>query len=63
MIFNYVIKINEVETNLAIYGELGRYPLYIDTIISIIKYWVRLCKNTHHDPGHEINAGPLVRGE
>jgi hypothetical protein len=23
---------------------------YIDTIISVIKYWVRLCKNTHHDP-------------
>ena len=44
----YVLVVNEKTTNLAIYGELGRYPLYIDTIISMIKYWVRLCKNTHH---------------
>jgi hypothetical protein len=46
----YVLGVNKRTTNLAIYGELGRYPLYIDTIIFIIKYWVRLCKNTHHDP-------------
>jgi hypothetical protein len=48
----YVLGVNTRTTNLAIYGELGRYPLYIDTIISMIKYWVRLCqnKNTHHDP-------------
>jgi hypothetical protein len=42
----YVLGVNKRTTNLAIYGELGRYPLYIDTIISMIKYWVRLCKNT-----------------
>ena len=46
----YVLGVNKRTTNLAIYGELGRYPLYIDTIISMIKYWVRLCKSTHHDP-------------
>jgi hypothetical protein len=38
----YVLGVNKRTTNLAIYGELGRYPLYIDTIISMIKYWVRL---------------------
>jgi hypothetical protein len=26
-------------------GELGRYPLYIDTSISMIKYWIRLYNN------------------
>ena len=46
----YVLGVNKRTTNLAIYGELGRYPLYIDIIISMIKYWVWLCKNTHHDP-------------
>jgi hypothetical protein len=46
----YVHGVNKRTTNLAIYGELGRYPLYIDTIISMIKYWFRLCKNTRHDP-------------
>ena len=34
--------------NLAVYGELGRYPLYIDTLISMLKLWVvRLCKKEH----------------
>jgi hypothetical protein len=28
----YVLGVNKRTTNLAIYGELGRYPLYIDTI-------------------------------
>jgi hypothetical protein len=28
----YVLGVNKRRTNLAIYGELGRYPLYIDTI-------------------------------
>jgi hypothetical protein len=23
-------------------GKLGRYPLYIDIVISMIKYWIRL---------------------
>ena len=46
----YVLGVNKRTTNLAIFGELGRYHLYIDTIISMIKYWVRLCKNIHHDP-------------
>jgi hypothetical protein len=32
----YVLGVNKRTTNLAIYGELGRYPLYIDTIISTI---------------------------
>jgi hypothetical protein len=29
----YVLGVNKRTTNLAVYGELGRYPLYIDTII------------------------------
>jgi hypothetical protein len=35
--YKYVLGVNKRTTNLAIYGELGRYPLYIDTIISMIK--------------------------
>ena len=26
----------------AVYGELGRYPLYISRYVRIIKYWFRL---------------------
>jgi len=25
-------------------GELGRYPLYINTTIRAVKYWLRLCR-------------------
>ena len=46
----YVLGVNKKTTNLAVYGELGRYPFYIDIIISMIKYWARLCKSNHHDP-------------
>jgi hypothetical protein len=28
--------------SLTVVGELGRYPLYIDIVISMIKYWIRL---------------------
>ena len=37
-------------SNLAVVGELGRYPLYIDIVISMIKYWIRL----HEDKGPTI---------
>ena len=26
----------------AVYGELGRYPLYISRYLGILKYWFRL---------------------
>ena len=26
----------------AVYGELGRYPLYISRYLRILKYWLRL---------------------
>ena len=29
--------------NCFIYGELGRYPLYINTTLRAVKYWLRLC--------------------
>ena len=35
-------KIEKLNLNLAVVGELGRYPLYIDIVISMIKYWIRL---------------------
>ena len=33
-------------------GELGRYPLYIDIIISMIKYWIHL---------HDDTSSPILR--
>ena len=33
---------NKKASNLAVRGELGRYPLYIDTIFTMLKYWSHL---------------------
>ena len=27
---------------MAVVGELGRYPLYIDIVVSMLNYWIRL---------------------
>ena len=29
-------------SNAGIYGELGRYPLYINQCIHIVKYWLKI---------------------
>jgi hypothetical protein len=37
------VKINTC--NVAVYGELGRYPLYINRFVKIIKYWFKILRN------------------
>ena len=34
--------ISQKTPNTMIYGELGRYPLYINTVIKAVKYWLKL---------------------
>ena len=38
----YLLGVNKKASNLAIREELGKYPLYIDLVVSMIKYWIRL---------------------
>jgi len=38
----YLPKVNRKTCKLALYGKLGRFPLYIDIIMSMVKYWIRL---------------------
>ena len=38
----YLLGVNKKASNLAVSGELGRYPLLIDVALSMVKYWVRL---------------------
>ena len=38
----HILGVNNKTSKVALYGELGRYPLCIDVIISMIKYWNRL---------------------
>ena len=34
--------ISQKTPNTMIYGELGRYPLYINTVIKAVTYWLKL---------------------
>ena len=45
----YLLGVNKKTCKLALYGELGRYPLYINIIMNMIKYWLRLYQNTGED--------------
>ena len=43
-ICKYGLEVNRRSTNLAAIGELGRYPLYLEVLLNMIKYWARLTK-------------------
>ena len=37
-----IIGIRQKSCNAAVCGKLGRYPLYINRYIRIVKYWLRI---------------------
>ena len=39
-----LLCVSEKTPNHMLYGETGRYPLYIDSTISVFRYWFKLCK-------------------
>ena len=41
----YVRGIGKKTSNIATYGELGRCPLYFDTVLVIVKLWLRISKD------------------
>ena len=34
----YALGVCKKTSNIAVYGELGRYPLYKDSVVAIVKY-------------------------
>ena len=40
----YILGVGKKTSNIATYGQLGRYPLYIDSVLANVKYWLRLSK-------------------
>ena len=38
----YILCVKSSTSNMAVYGELGRYPLYISRYVRIIKYWTKV---------------------
>ena len=49
--YTYILGVHKRTTNLAVYGDLGRTPLFIDIFCTVIKYLRRL---------EEINNGSLL---
>ena len=44
--YKYLLGVNKRTSNIAVCGELGRFPVYIDTVMAMIKYWLRLYKES-----------------
>ena len=45
----HILGVKGSTCNLAILGETGRYPLYLNHIVKTVKYWIRLMKCNHGD--------------
>jgi hypothetical protein len=45
----YSIKVGKKATHSAVMGELGRYPLFLEVLLSIIKYWIAYLKLILHE--------------
>lgn len=39
-----ILKVRNSTSSAGVYGELGRYPLYISRYIRIVKYWYKILK-------------------
>ena len=40
-----ILCVKSSTSNMAVYGELGRFPLYISRYVRVIKYWIKLMKS------------------
>jgi len=56
----YALFVNRKTSKLVLYGELGRYPLCIDIVIYMIKYWIRLNSSKVSD---KLLASTLAENE
>ena len=43
-----VLNVSDSACNNAVMGDLGRYPLYINTAKRCMKYWLRILKLPNH---------------
>ena len=39
-----LLSVSDKTPNHMVYGEMGRYPLYIDNTVSSLRYWFKLIK-------------------
>ena len=49
--FKFVFKVSKFTHNMMMYGELGRYPLYVMIKKRMVNYWTTIQKS----PGNKLN--------
>lgn len=49
----YILQVHRMSCNNAVLGELGRYPLYINTIKSVLSFWHRVEHMDHWQLAHK----------
>jgi hypothetical protein len=52
----FILGVHKKASNIAVRGELGRYPLYIDTLLHIVTFWKRLTKMEENSLLHKAYA-------
>ena len=40
-----ILCVKSSTSNMAVYGELGRFLLYISRYVRLIKYWIKVMKS------------------
>ena len=43
--FRIVLNVKSSTSNAGVYGEFGRYPLYSNRFVRIIKYWGKIIQS------------------
>ena len=38
----YLLGVKDSTCTLAVYGELGRFPIHLNAVVNIVKYWIRI---------------------
>ena len=47
-VLKILLGVHKNTTNIAVRGELGRYPLFIDVCKHMVKYWLKLTESTEN---------------
>lgn len=42
-----ILGVRKSTSNVAVYGELGRYPLYINRYVRIVKFWFKIISSSN----------------
>ena len=50
--FKYILGVNKKASNFAVLGELGKFSLFTDITVNIIKYWVHI---VNYSNNHVLN--------